>query len=127
MGNTVGERIRQFRVIKNLSQENVAEELNMSNGNYGKIERGEIDISSTHLIKLARLFNIQVGEFFLPFKIGETAEPDAKIGFVTKDDFSQLIETVRKLTAEVERLSKKDLTQKKMVQYKHGKRKSKKG
>jgi transcriptional regulator with XRE-family HTH domain len=45
----VGERIRKYRVISGLSQENMAEEIGMSTGNYGKIERGEISISITHL------------------------------------------------------------------------------
>ncbi|MFM2195393.1 MAG: Helix-turn-helix domain, partial [Bacteroidota bacterium] len=38
----VGQRIRMFRAMRGLSQDNVADELGMTTGNYGKMERGEI-------------------------------------------------------------------------------------
>lgn len=116
MGNTIGERIRQYRIINNLSQENVAEELSMSNGNYGKIERGEIDVSSTHLIALAQLFHIEVGEFFIPAKIN-FAEPKEKIGYVPKEDFNNLVDTVRKLAEEIEKLTRKKSSKPKPADY----------
>ena len=64
VSNKIGEKIRQLRVLGGLSQENVAEEIGMSHGNYGKIERGEIDVSSTHLIQLAKVLKVNVSDFF---------------------------------------------------------------
>jgi len=60
----IGERIRKQRAFSGLSQENVAEELGMSTGNYGKLERGEITISVNHLFSIAAVFNIHPGDFF---------------------------------------------------------------
>jgi transcriptional regulator with XRE-family HTH domain len=117
MGNSIGERIRQYRIINNLSQENVAEELNMSNGNYGKIERGEIDVSSTHLMTLAKIFKINVGDFFEPIKLTLTAEPEKKIGYVTKMDFIELSELVKKLASEIEKISRKNPLEKSKAVY----------
>ena len=125
MGNTIGERIRQFRLLNNLSQENVAEELNMSNGNYGKIERGEIDISSSHLISLAHLFKIEVGEFFQT-RIPTFNDPGNKIGFITNEEFNKLAATVQRLTLEMEKLNKQPMTPKKsLVTYKTARKKKK--
>ena len=41
----VGDTIRKYRQLAGLKQEDAAEEIGMSGGNLGKIERGEIDIN----------------------------------------------------------------------------------
>lgn len=63
VSNKIGKKIRQLRVISGLSQDNIADEIGMSHGNYGKIERGEIDIDSSRLITLAKVLKVSVGDF----------------------------------------------------------------
>ena len=104
MSNTIGEKIRQLRVLSNLSQENVAEEIGMSYGNYGKIERGEIDVSSTHLIAIAKVLKVNVSAFF-DTKIGVTiSEPKSNYGYATKDELGELAAAIIKLTKAVENI-----------------------
>jgi transcriptional regulator with XRE-family HTH domain len=49
------ERIRELREDKNLTQSQVAEFLNCSQRIYSNYERGEVDIPTVILIKLAEL------------------------------------------------------------------------
>lgn len=104
MSNIVGEKIRQLRVINNLSQENVAEEIGMSYGNYGKIERGEIDVNSTHLLAIAKVLKVNVSAFF-DTKIGvNISEPKSNYGYATKDELYDLAAAIIKLTKAVEHI-----------------------
>jgi transcriptional regulator with XRE-family HTH domain len=49
MKEKVAERIRLARLSKNLSQQNMADELNITVAAYSNIERGITDISITRL------------------------------------------------------------------------------
>ena len=42
--NTISENIRRIRQLKGLSQQNVADSLNLSRLTYGELERGRKDI-----------------------------------------------------------------------------------
>lgn len=48
-----------LREFKNLSQENVADELNMSVAGYGRIERNEVDINIEKLEKLSHVLGVK--------------------------------------------------------------------
>lgn len=52
------EKICIFREINQLSQEDVATQLNMSSGGYAKIERGETNLHIDKLQKIAQIFNV---------------------------------------------------------------------
>lgn len=56
------EKIRIFREINQLSQEDVATQLNMSSGGYAKIERGETNLHIDKLQKIAQIFNINASD-----------------------------------------------------------------
>lgn len=60
----IGERIRKFRIIKGLSQENLASDLGISTNAYGKYERGQTDINITRLAEICKIFNISLVDFF---------------------------------------------------------------
>ena len=53
----VGNKIRQLRESKNMSQENMAELLQMSVTGYGKIERDEVSINLERLEAIANTLN----------------------------------------------------------------------
>ncbi len=61
-GMKIGEKIRKVRELKNLSQENIATELEMSLAGYGRIERNEVDINLEKLHKIASIFKIKPEE-----------------------------------------------------------------
>ena len=101
----VGDRIRKYRQLAGLNQEYVAEEIGMSGGNFGKIERGEIDINTEHLYKLSKLLKIPVSEFFEEKPISLASEKNSSYGFANQADLENLTEIVKKLALQVERLS----------------------
>lgn len=60
--------IRKIREMKNLTREYVAEELNMSMSGYGKIERGEVDLTVSKLIEIAKVLDVST-EFIFKFDV----------------------------------------------------------
>jgi transcriptional regulator with XRE-family HTH domain len=96
----IGERIRKQRAFTGLSQENVAEELGMSTGNYGKLERGEITISVNHLYAIAKVFKIHPADVF--FDSPRVQEPQA--AYTPLKDFLALQQTVGTIEREMSKV-----------------------
>jgi transcriptional regulator with XRE-family HTH domain len=62
------EKLKLFRQLKGWSQEQVAEQLAMSVGGYGAIERGITDVQISRLEQIAQLFGIELTDLFAPEK-----------------------------------------------------------
>lgn len=58
----IGDKIRNLRTLKGLSQENMSEMLGMSLGAYGDIERNKKDISLSRLEQIADKLGISVND-----------------------------------------------------------------
>ena len=56
----IGTRIRKVRELKGFSQENLAEELNMSVTGYGKIERNEVSVNFDKLMRISEILKVDV-------------------------------------------------------------------
>lgn len=62
MNKIVSKNIRTIREMRNLTRDFVAGELDMTYSGYGKIERGEIDITISKISKLADIFGISISD-----------------------------------------------------------------
>jgi transcriptional regulator with XRE-family HTH domain len=103
----VGTRIRKLRESKDLTQENMALELDITAGAYAKIERGETDPSITRLKQVADILKVDVTYFFKEntpaFSMVE--EPEQKYGgYASKEDVENLAQLVRELNLKLEKL-----------------------
>jgi transcriptional regulator with XRE-family HTH domain len=103
----IGERIRKFRQLADLSQEFVAEEIGMTGGNFGKIERSEIDVNTETLEKLAKLFKIPVTNFFDDRNTPSINEKNPNYGYASQSELDNLTELVKKLAIEVQKIHDK--------------------
>ncbi len=61
---TLSNNIRRIRMLKGLTQENVANDLGISLTAYGRIEQGKTDISYSRLVQIANYFKVGVVTFF---------------------------------------------------------------
>ena len=68
MKYSVYENIRKIRELKNLTREFVAAELKMSASGYGKIERGDVDLTVTKLLEISKVLNVSI-EFIFKFDV----------------------------------------------------------
>lgn len=58
----VGDKIRNLRTIKGLSQENMADLLGMSLGAYGDIERNKKDVNLSRLEQISQALGVSVSD-----------------------------------------------------------------
>ncbi|MBF0784042.1 XRE family transcriptional regulator [Muribacter muris] len=58
----INEKIRMLREENALSQEQMAEKMNISTNSYGKIERGETKLTLNKLEQIANIFNLDIVE-----------------------------------------------------------------
>lgn len=58
----IGKKIREMRKIRGFSQEDFAAEAQLGRTYYGRVERGEQNISIQNLIQIALTLRIEVGE-----------------------------------------------------------------
>ena len=58
LSKKLGNKIRMFRLVKEFTQENMAEALTMSVSGYSKIERGETDITLSRIEEIAHVFGV---------------------------------------------------------------------
>jgi transcriptional regulator with XRE-family HTH domain len=68
MAPVVYKNIKKIRELKNLTREYVADELKMSTSGYGKIERGEVDLTISKLNKIAEVLDVSI-EFIFKFDV----------------------------------------------------------
>ena len=70
MDPLVYKNIKKIRELKNLTREYVADEVKMSTSGYGKIERGEVDLTVSKLVKIAKVLDVTV-EFIFKFNVSK--------------------------------------------------------
>jgi transcriptional regulator with XRE-family HTH domain len=60
----LGERIREHRTAAGYSQEEFASEVGLDRAYYGGVERGERNVASLNLVKIALALRVAVGDLF---------------------------------------------------------------
>lgn len=58
----IGENIRKFRELKNITREQMAAELGLSLSGYSKIERNETDLTLTRIQQIAEIMDIDISK-----------------------------------------------------------------
>ena len=64
MNSTISDKIRNIRKVNQLTQEEFAEELNISRSKVSSWERTRRDMSITDAINIAKQFNLSLDNFF---------------------------------------------------------------
>lgn len=93
---SVSEEIRQIRLQKGLSQENMAEMLGLSTTAYGDIERGRTELSVSRLETIAKVLDIPLMQL-----LGTEAPTLSEIDWLRQEN-ARLAELNLKLQLEVE-------------------------
>ena len=60
----LGRKIRPTREAAGLSQEDAAMEADLDRAYYGRIERGQVNVSALNLLKISKVLKTDVGDFF---------------------------------------------------------------
>jgi transcriptional regulator with XRE-family HTH domain len=117
---TIGERIRSIRLLRNLSQENIAEDLKnqkikMGQQGFSKIERGDRDVKFSQLQAIAKTLGMNVEDIVafddkVVFNIHHNKDSNNGLVInnhtepkVNKQEIENQIEALRKKIIDIER------------------------
>ena len=90
-------KIKAIRLEKNLTQEEVAESLSMTQGNYTRLERGQTQLTIERLQQIADFFGMSVSAIF-DFSIGDKLD--------IKEDYQFILDQNLKLEKKITELKK---------------------
>lgn len=101
--------IRKLRELRLLSREQMANELSLSISGYGRLERGEIDLTLTRMKRIADILNVNLTELleFDPSTVLHKNNGKSKPDFTLSEDEKQLYyreKYISMLEMELERL-----------------------
>ncbi len=105
MRNSLTEKIRQTRIIKGLSQQNMADELNLTLAGYSKIERGETEMTISRLERISAILEVPIIDF-VSNEISNLEEPAEQYGTDLSIAVIKLNNTVSYLQDEIARIKK---------------------
>ncbi|MEP6804156.1 MAG: helix-turn-helix transcriptional regulator [Flavobacterium sp.] len=106
MNVVVGNKLKELRKNKNLSQEQVADYLTISQSAYARIESGESHSWASHILKICTIFEITPEELFhLDSKKNESSRET--IYQLSDDIIEQYEEKIKELRKVIKDLKKK--------------------
>jgi transcriptional regulator with XRE-family HTH domain len=69
-----GERLRELRTERNLSQEQLAELASLDRNYIGQIERAERNVALVNIVRIAKALEVEPAELFVPFSSARPAK-----------------------------------------------------
>jgi transcriptional regulator with XRE-family HTH domain len=89
--NLVGQRIRQLRKSRNLTQTELSERIGVAQSDLSRMEKGQYKVGLDTLLRILQVFELNMGDFF-----DETAAPLAQEDREAWREFQTLPEEVRR-------------------------------
>lgn len=86
------DKLRKIRVLKNWSQEYVAEKINVSVSSYARYETGKVEIDFYSVEKLAKLYKLTIDELA---NYGDKDYQDKSKTYITKSCRDHFFATLR--------------------------------
>ena len=106
--------IKKFRELKNITREQLADDLDLSASGYSKIERGENELTLFRLFQIARALKVEVSQIlnFDVQNIFNISQSEGVLGYQTSGTYNYYSDQYRekyiqKLEEEIERLKKR--------------------
>ena len=93
--NVIGQRIKKLREEKGITQENMALQLDVTQSNYGRLEKDDRRLNVVKLIKIVRILDVNIMYLFNEVMgDGQKADP-ASFNNANKEVYDILVESLR--------------------------------
>jgi transcriptional regulator with XRE-family HTH domain len=93
--NIIGQRIKKLREEKGITQETMAHQLDVTQSNYGRLEKDDRRLNVVKLLKIVRILNVNISYLFS--EIMSEIQEDDQPGFTNanKEVYDILVESLR--------------------------------
>jgi transcriptional regulator with XRE-family HTH domain len=94
--NVIGQRIKKLREEKGITQENMAIQLDVTQSNYGRLEKDDRRLNVVKLLKIVRILDVNLMYLFNGVVEQTSAQgSDAGLTATNKEVYDILVESLR--------------------------------
>lgn len=99
--NVIGLRIKKLREEKGITQETMAHQLDVTQSNYGRLEKDDRRLNVVKLLKIVRILNVNISYLFNDVMNDLQSDDNASFTNANKEVYDILVESLR---AEIQHL-----------------------
>ncbi|MFD2601366.1 MULTISPECIES: helix-turn-helix domain-containing protein [Flavobacterium] len=99
--NIIGQRIKKLREDKGITQETMAQQLDVTQSNYGRLEKDDRRLNVVKLLKIARILNVNISYMFNETITEIDSDDSQMLNGANKEVYNILVESLR---AEIQHL-----------------------
>jgi transcriptional regulator with XRE-family HTH domain len=92
--NVIGQRIKKLREEKGITQENMALQLDVTQSNYGRLEKDDRRLNVVKLLKIVRILDVNIMYLFNEV-LGEQNMENSGLSHTNKEVYDILVESLR--------------------------------
>lgn len=93
--NVIGQRIKKLREEKGITQEAMAAQLDVTQSNYGRLEKDDRRLNVVKLLKIARLLDVNLMYLFNGMAEVNNQPQESGINQTNKEVYDILVESLR--------------------------------
>lgn len=91
----LGQRLRTLRIKTGLTEPDICKKLQMTEGDFSKLEEGSINIPLWRLAEIAQFFTIDLHDLLIREGITDVSELTEEVAFLAKMNIRQSEEIIR--------------------------------
>jgi len=99
--NIIGQRIKKLREEKGITQETMAHQLDVTQSNYGRLEKDDRRLNVVKLLKIVRILNVNISYLFNEVISEIHEDENGSFSNANKEVYDILVESLR---AEIQHL-----------------------
>jgi len=92
--NVIGQRIKKLREEKGITQENMALQLDVTQSNYGRLEKDDRRLNVVKLLKIVRILDVNIMYLFNEV-LGDQSMENSGLSHTNKEVYDILVESLR--------------------------------
>lgn len=93
--NIIGQRIKKLREEKGITQETMAHQLDVTQSNYGRLEKDDRRLNVVKLLKIVRILNVNISYLFSEVMSDFHEEEQSNFSNANKEVYDILVESLR--------------------------------
>jgi len=93
--NIIGQKIKKLREQKGITQETMAIQLDVTQSNYGRLEKDDRRLNVVKLLKIARILDVNITYLFNDVASTDTAATGDNFNQANKEVYDILVDSLR--------------------------------
>lgn len=93
--NIIGQRIKKLREEKGITQETMAHQLDVTQSNYGRLEKDDRRLNVVKLLKIVRILNVNITYLFSEIMSEIQDDEQPNFSNANKEVYDILVESLR--------------------------------